>query len=128
MQFPRIAKLGCRVLFLLPYCALSAEPPATFKVSEFTFTRPAAWQWVEVTSSMRKAQLRVVSADKKQSADIIFFHFGEGSGGGTQANVDRWFRQFQEPKEKLHAQTEEVTVAGHRLTYVQAEGTYLSGM
>ena len=58
--------------------ALAADAPATFKVSEFTFKRPEKWQWVEVTSAMRKAQLNVVSADKKQTAEVIFFHFGQG--------------------------------------------------
>jgi len=114
--------------FLATAKILAADAPKTFKVGEFTFTRPASWEWVEVTSSMRKAQLKVNDADKKQSAEVIFFYFGEGSGGGTQANVDRWLGQFQEPKDKIHSKVEEVTVGKRRVTYVQAEGTYLSGM
>ena len=51
-----------------------------------------------------------------------------GNAGGTQANVDRWFRQFEEPKEKIGAKSEEVTVGQHKVTYVQAQGTYKSGM
>ncbi|HXG47304.1 MAG TPA: hypothetical protein VNO52_06750 [Methylomirabilota bacterium] len=106
----------------------AAEAPATFKVSEFTFSRPAAWQWVESTSPMRKAQLRIPGTGKDQSGEVIFFHFGAGGGGGVQANVDRWFSQFEEPREKIGAKTEEVTVGKRKVTYVQAEGTYLSGM
>src|SRR5437867_12637757 len=86
---------------------LLADSPATFKVSEFTFTRPAGWEWVDVTSPMRKAQLKVVDAKTKASADVIFFHFGSGSGGGTKANVDRWLGQFQETREKINAKIEE---------------------
>jgi hypothetical protein len=108
--------------------ALLADSPATFKVSEFTFTRPAGWEWVEVTSPMRKAQLKVVDAKTKASAEVIFFHFGSGSGGGTKANVDRWLGQFQEPREKINAKIEETTIGKHKVTYVQAEGTYKSGM
>lgn len=106
----------------------AAEAPKTFKVGEFTFSRPPGWEWVEPTSSMRKAQLKVPDAARKQSAEVIFFYFGEGNGGGTKANVDRWLGQFQEPKDKINSKVEEVTVGKRRVTYVQAEGTYMSGM
>ncbi|MEO8426247.1 MAG: hypothetical protein ABI651_03960 [Verrucomicrobiota bacterium] len=124
---------ACRItvqlsaLFLI-CTALGVEAPSTFKVGEFSFTRPVSWEWVEVTSSMRKAQLRVPDPEKKASADIIFFYFGEGNGGGTKPNIDRWFRQFQEPKERINAKVEEATIGQRKVTYVQAEGTYLSGM
>src|SRR5262252_6001382 len=107
---------------------MAAEAPATFQVSEFTFKRPPAWEWIESASAMRKAQLKVLSADKKESAEVVFYYFGQGGGGGTQANVDRWLSQFQEPKDKINSKVEEVTVDKHKVTYVQAEGTYLSGM
>jgi len=108
--------------------ALCAESPATFKVSELTFTRPAAWEPLETTSQMRKAQFKVTDPASKESADVIFFYFGPGNGGGTQANVDRWFGQFKEPKDQIKPKTEEATVSGRKVTYVQAEGTYMSGM
>jgi hypothetical protein len=119
-----------RTLSLLLFCAISAraEAPATFKVSEFTFTRPAKWEWVETTSVMRKAQLKVPDAKGKAGADVIFFHFGKGDGGGTKANVERWLGQFKEPRDKIQAKTEEATLGKHKVTYVQAQGTYLSGM
>lgn len=75
---------------------------------------------------MRKAELRVRDAAKKGKAEVVFFQFGPGGAGGTQANVDRWFGQFQEPRDKIHSKVEEVTVRGHKVTYVQAEGTYQS--
>ena len=125
----QITKPFERSLFLLAAFlssrAISAEAPATFKVGEFTFTRPANWDWVEVSSSMRKAQLRISDPKKKESAEVVFF---EGMGGGTKANVDRWLSSFQEPKDKISAKVEEITVAGKKVTFVQAEGTYLSGM
>jgi len=108
--------------------ALAAAAPATFKVSDFTFQRPAAWEWVETASPMRKAQLKVNDADKKNSAEVVFFHFGPSNGGGVKANVDRWFGQFQGPREKIGAKSEETKVGKHKVTFVQAEGTYLSGM
>jgi hypothetical protein len=105
-----------------------AEAPATFKVSEFNFKRPSQWEWVEVTSAMRKAQLKVADPKGKAAADIVFFHFGQGDGGGTKANVERWFSQFKEPRDQIKPKSEEAMVGKHKVTYVQAEGTYMSGM
>jgi hypothetical protein len=119
----RICALG---LLLFTAAALAAD--AKFKVGEFTFERPAKWESVETTSQMRKAQLKVNDADKKQSAEVVFFHFGPSNGGGVQANVERWYRQFEGPREKIGAKSEEVKVGKHKVTYVQAEGTFLSGM
>jgi len=115
---------------LVIFCTFSvrAESPATFKVSEFTFARPTSWEWVEVSSAMRKAQLKVPDPKNKNGADVIFFHFGKGDGGGTKANVERWFGQFKEPRDQIQAKTEEATVGKHKVTYVHAQGTYLSGM
>src|SRR5262245_4236127 len=91
------------ILALSCVLATAADAPATFKVSEFTFKRPASWEWVETTSAMRKAQLKVNDADKKNSAEVVFFHFGPGNGGGVQPNVERWFGQFEGGREKIGA-------------------------
>ena len=119
---------ACLIALLLCAGPALADPPSTFKVSEFTFTRPVNWEWVETSSAMRKAQLKIVDDKTKASADVIFFYFGQGNGGGTKANVDRWFGQFKEPRAEIKAKTEEATIGKHKVTYVQAEGTYLSGM
>lgn len=107
--------------------ATAAEGQKTFKVGEFSFANPATWEWVEVTSPMRKAQLKVPGKDDK-SADVIFFYFGESGGGGTKANIDRWLGQFVEPREKINSKVEETKVNNRAVTYVQAEGTYKSGV
>jgi hypothetical protein len=115
----------CLAAFLT--VAFAAEAPKTFKVGEFSFNRPASWDWVEVTSAMRKAQLKVPGKDGK-NADVIFFYFGEGGGGGAKANVDRWLGQFEEGRDKINAKVEEQKANNRTITYVQAEGTYKSGM
>jgi hypothetical protein len=119
---PRLLLLGATVWLT---ANVTAAGPETFKVSEFNYKRPAKWEWVESRSSMRAAQLKVV--DGKAEAEVVFFYFGEGGGGGTQANVDRWYGQFAEPKDKLNPRSEEKTVGGVKVTYVEAEGTYNSG-
>ena len=110
------------ILFAWCVAVQAADAPAKFKVGEFLFARPDKWEWVEVTSSMRKAQLKVTDEKTKSSAEVVFF---AGSMGGVQANVDRWFSQFQEARDK---KTEEVAVGKHKVTYVTTQGTYLSGM
>src|SRR3954452_6209732 len=90
--------------------------------------RPASFEWVPGTSPMRKAELKVESKDKKDKAEVIFFYFGESSGGGAQANVDRWLSQFKEPREKLNSKVDTAKISNRTVTFVQAEGTYMSGM
>ena len=97
--------------------------PAGFTVGGFSFDRPEGWNWIVPSSLMRKAQLEVPGAESG-SADVTFFHFGAGQGGGVRANVDRWFAQFGNSKT---SQSERV-VASTRIVEVQAQGTFQSGM
>jgi hypothetical protein len=100
-----------------------AIEPAVFQVGNFNFDRPSGWKWVVPSSVMRKAQLSVPGADGG-TADVTFFHFGPGQGGGVQANVDRWFAQFGNSNT---SQSEE-KVDATRVVHVQARGTFQSGM
>ena len=119
-------KLSAFLLALFSALTLRAEDPATFEVGGLTFTRPAEWKWVEVSSPMRKAQLKVPGAKPEQSADIVFFHFGAGAGGDIKANADRWLAQFKgaEGASKI----EPLDVQGTKVTLVSTEGTFSSGM
>lgn len=110
------------------WTALAAEAPQSFEVAGLKFARPEKWGWVELPAGgMRAAQLEVKEGEKK--AEVVFFHFpGGGGGGGVQANIDRWLGMFQEGKDKINAKTEKVERAKGKITFVQAEGTYLSGM
>lgn len=97
--------------------------PAEFKVGGFSFDRPSAWKWIVPTSSMRKAQLAIAGVDGVL-ADVTFFHFGPGQGGGVQANVDRWFAQFGNSNTSQY----EEKIGSTRVVHVQARGTFQSGM
>jgi hypothetical protein len=103
-----------------------AADPASFEVGGFTFQRPADWQWVPVTSPMRKAQLKIPASDPSMAAELTFFFFGQGQGGDVQSNAQRWLRQF---KSKEGAEkTEPLDVPGAKVLLVSTEGTYASGM
>lgn len=119
-------KLSVLLVALSTAFTLRAEDPATFEVAGLTFTRPVEWKWVEVSSPMRKAQLKVPGAKPEDAADIIFFHFGAGAGGDVKANADRWLAQFK--SEEGAAKIEPMDVAGTKVTLVSTEGTFSSGM
>ena len=119
-------RLALLVLSLAGAASLYAADPATFPVGGLTFKRPADWSWVEVSSPMRKAQLKVPGSKPEDFADIVFFHFGPGGGGGVQANVDRWVKQFPDGQDK--AKIEPQQIGGAKVTLVTTEGTFNSGM
>jgi hypothetical protein len=99
----------------------------TFKAGTFTFQKPASFKAKPTPpGGMRAAQLEY-TADGK-TAEAIFYYFGQGQGGAAQANVDRWLGSFQEPKEKINSKVEKKKVGSSEITYVEAEGTYMSGM
>lgn len=126
-HFRRATLTFCLLLSMFS-AARAAEDPATFKVGELTFKRPASWKWVAVGPGMRKAQLQVSDEKSKEIGEVVFFQFGGGQGGGAQANIDRWLGQFREPKDQLKSKVEKVTAGKSAVTYVEAEGTYMSGM
>ncbi len=112
---------------LLAFTAtVHADDPTSFEVGAIKFSRPNGWDWVPVNSPMRKAQLKITSADKSQSADITFFYFGAGGGGGVDANAKRWVAQF-ESKDGA-AKIVPMEFDGAKVTVVSTEGTYRSGM
>lgn len=109
-------------LFLVAGLAFAEDAPATFPVSNFTFTRPADWTWIPTTSTMRKAQLKVGG---ENGADVVFYFFGPNSGD-VKSNTDRWLKQFDG---KAGAEKVESIEAGAtKITLVSTEGTYHSGM
>jgi len=119
-----------KILILSLLCALTTTLFAadeTFKAGSFTFQKPAAFKSKPAPpGGPRAAQLEFT--DAKGTAEAIFYHFGQGQGGGTQAIVDRWLASFQEPKDKLNSKVEKKKVGSAEVTYVEAEGTYMSGM
>ncbi len=111
---------------LLAFTTLSLQAEDQFSVSEFTFTKPSGWKKLETNSPMRAAQLLVPSADS-EPAEVVFYYFGRGQGGGVRANLDRWIGQFEEPREKLQVEEESSEINGIKVTYLSAQGTFLSG-
>ena len=118
--------LALLVVALLSIVIARADDPAVFDVGGLKFKRPADWKWVEVTSPMRKAQLKIPGASADQSADITFFHFGAGGGGDVASNAQRWLAQFKSLEGVSKIEPQEI--AGTKVTLVTTEGSFSSGM
>jgi hypothetical protein len=127
-KFPRILLQLVLATALAMTLSLRAADAPTFKIGDFTFTRPDKWETAPVATPMRAAQFKVSSTDGKSSAEVAFFQFGPGGAGGVKANVDRWLNQFVEPRDQIKSKVEEVMIGKTKVTYVQAEGTFSSGM
>ena len=91
-----------------------------FTVAGKEFAAPATWKKEQPASNMRKAQFKV------GETEIVYFYFGGGQGGGTQANVDRWMGQFQDPTD-LTSSAQAIGPDKVKVTTVTAKGTYMSG-
>jgi hypothetical protein len=74
-------------------------------------------------SAMRVATYVVPAAGEAEPGECAVFYFGRGQGGGVDANVQRWARQF---KEKPTPRPERRTVSGVAVTLVDVAGTYLN--
>ena len=76
---------------------------------------------------MRAATYDVpAAAGDSEGAECAVFYFGQGQGGGVQANVDRWLGQFQE-KPSAPPPAKKQTIAGLPVTTIEYGGTYLAG-
>lgn len=75
----------------------SLEPGKTV-LAGVTFSPPAQWRDIG-PDGMRQAQYRIypVAGDEAE-AEVNVFYFGPTSGGGVEANLDRWIGQMVLPE------------------------------
>jgi hypothetical protein len=112
-----------------PAAARPADGNATV-LAAVAFTPPAGWQDLG-PSNMRAAQYRraAVGGDNA-GAEVNVFYFGPASGGGVDANLQRWINQMVMPDggdpsaAAKHTTFTADGMAGHVVTL---EGTYKSG-
>lgn len=113
------------ILWVLSLSFLHAED-AEFKVGNFTFTASDSWVKSTASSHMVKAAF---NHGKKDGPLLKFYHFGVAQGGGVEANIKRWKKQFQdyEDETKVKVTPEEKTYGDQKLTIVTMTGTYMVG-
>ncbi|HWQ33006.1 MAG TPA: hypothetical protein VNQ79_09125 [Blastocatellia bacterium] len=91
---------------------------------------PSRWK-ARPSDGMRLVTYLIPAAGgDSEGAECPVFYFGEGGGGGVQANIDRWIGQFKQPdgrdsKEAAKQKTE--TINGFKVTMVDVTGTFSGG-
>ncbi len=82
-----------------------------------TYDLPAGWNRVAPGSQMRIDQATIPGP--AGSADMVLFFFGAGSGGGVQANLDRWAAQVES---KEAPKQESFESNGLKVTWLDVSG------
>jgi hypothetical protein len=56
-------------------------------------------RWIEQPARpMRLVTYAVASGGAKSGAECVLYYFGEGQGGGTEENLQRWIGEFDSPQ------------------------------
>lgn len=105
--------------WVLCWGLLTAGEP--LKVGNFTFKPGDGWVLGE-RSPMVKAALH---HGEKGGPLLKFYHFGQGQGGGVEANLKRWEGQFQNGEAKVTSK--KLVFGDQKATVVAMTGTYLVG-
>lgn len=94
-----------------------------FEVADgkLAFTAPKGWEKKEPRSRIIEVEFAIpaVKEDKEAGRFTVM-----GAGGDVQANIDRWFGQFEGSDDKEKGKVEKMTVAGNEVHYVDLAGTY----
>lgn len=115
-----------------PATAAPAVQPATGQavLAGVAYTPPAGWQDLGPTN-MRLAQYRLAPVEGDSApAEVNVFYFGPASGGGVDANLQRWIGQMVMPDGSdpaAAAQRSSFTADGMPGHVVTLDGTYKSG-
>lgn len=106
-----------------------AEEAKPLTVGEFSIKSVGAWKSKAEPRMMSQGGFTLPTDEAGKTLDADFYHFGAGSGGGTEANITRWKGQFQpEPAgAKLNFERKEFTFGKRKATLVFIKGTFLSG-
>lgn len=78
-----------------PAAAAPADASHQIVVPGAVFQLPADWTPEQPESQMRLAQAQIPGPGGP--GQLTVFHFGAGGGGGTEANLQRWIGQVEEP-------------------------------
>lgn len=110
--------------------ASSHAPAAANAAGGLTWTPARDWSVSPSASSMRVVTYKVpAAAGDAEGGEVAVFYFGQGQGGSTQANVDRWIAQFKPEKGSAGpGKPVSMKVGAIPVTIVTTEGTYSSGM
>lgn len=79
---------------------------------------------------MRVAQYRLPKvAGDTEDASLVLYYFGQGQGGSTAANIERWVGQMKQEDgsaSKDKAKEEQLEANGLKVATVDISGTYVA--
>jgi hypothetical protein len=102
----------------------SALPPV-----EITWVDPPGLRRVPPKNAMRKASYEVPHAGSDtEDGELAVFYFGPGQGGGIEANVTRWVKQFSDVQPADVKRADREANGLHEHTVEIERGTFDSGM
>src|ERR1051325_4068850 len=138
MQVKIYATLLLSLMFVFAACSSSASLTKNQNQSnvpangDVHFKVPDGWTTEKPSSNMRVAQYKLPQPDgDPEDASLVLYCFGASQGGGTQANIDRWIGQIEQPDgsaSKDKAKTDNLTVNGLKISTVDVTGTYTAEM
>lgn len=100
----------------------STAPTDPTAPGDLSFQLPEGWQEVTPSSNMRLAQ--AIIPGPGGDAEMAVFFFGEGGGGGTEANIQRWIGQVEPTAEPERGNFE---AGSYQVTWVEVDGTLKAG-
>jgi hypothetical protein len=97
---------------------MATSPPA--EDPGVVWERPKRWV-EELASGMRLATYVIPAAPGVETATCAVYYFGPGQGGGTDANIERWVGEFENPGTPARRVQK---MRGMEVTQVEVSGTY----
>jgi hypothetical protein len=121
--------LACQVQETKLVAAEGEKKGALVSIDGLSSRAPGDWKEEEATVQTRYKQFKLPKqGDDKAEAELVISFFGQGSGGGVDANIDRWKKQFEPPAGKSIddvAKKEDLKIGEVKATYFDVSGTYL---
>lgn len=98
-------------------------------VPGLSFAAPSAWINEAPESPARVAEYGLPGDGASDDARLVVYYFGVAGAGTVQANLDRWFGQFEQPDGRDSADVAEIAtrqINGLDVTTVDLEGTFVA--
>ena len=101
----------------------AAEPMGTTQDPGVAWQTPARWIEEPATGMRLATYVIPAPASGGEAARCAVYYFGPGQGGGTDANIERWIGEFEDPAAPERRESE---VRGFKVSRVEVTGTYLA--
>ena len=114
-----------------PAASLKEAPAGDGASGPLRWQAPQGWTFARPPQgSMRLGEYVIPGEQGQEPAVMSIFYFGQGGGGGVEANITRWIGQFKAPDGQIptDARRDTKTVAGMKVYTVDVSGDFDGGM